>query len=617
MTNSIKYLRNVAIVAHVDHGKTTLVDKLLRQSGTLDERGEREERVMDSNDIEKERGITILAKNTAIRWTDPDAQEWRINIVDTPGHADFGGEVERVLSMVDSVVLLVDAVEGPMPQTTFVTKKALALGLNPIVVVNKVDRVGSRPDWVVDQTFDLFDRLGATDEQLDFPVVFASAINGWATDEAGEEGTDMTPLFQSIVKNTPLPDVDPDAPFQLQISALDYNSYTGVIGVGRVLRGTMKKNMQVIVASPDGKQRKAKILQPMGFMGLDRVDMDEVAAGDIVAFTGIDKLGISDMICDPENVDILPPLTVDEPTISMTFQVNDSPFAGREGKFVTSRNIKDRLDRELIHNVALRVEQLDDADKFRVAGRGELHLSILIENMRREGYELAISRPEVINKEIDGEICEPWETMTVDVEMDHQGSIMEKLGERKGNLKDMVPDGKGRVRLDYDIPTRGLIGFRSEFMTLTSGTGLLYHNFDRYAPRTKAGIGRRQKGVLISNGTGKAAGFALWNLQERSKMFIGHATEVYEGMIIAINARENDLVVNALKGKQLTNVRASGTDEAVVLTTPINVTLEYALEFINDDELVEVTPESIRIRKRFLLEHERKKESRKAENRTD
>ncbi|MGB0907614.1 MAG: translational GTPase TypA [Maricaulaceae bacterium] len=613
MTDSIKTLRNVAIVAHVDHGKTTLVDKLLRQSGTLDERGEREERVMDSNDIEKERGITILAKNTAIRWKDAENTDWRINIVDTPGHADFGGEVERVLSMVDSVVLLVDAVEGPMPQTTFVTKKALAQGLKPIVVVNKIDRVGARPDWVVDQTFDLFDRLGATDEQLDFPVVFASALNGWASDVSDTEGTDMKPLFQAIVTHAPVPDVDPDGPLQLQVSALDYNSYTGVIGVGRVVRGTIRKNMQVIVADTEGKQRKAKVLQPFGFMGLERVEMDAVHAGDIVAFTGIDKLGISDMICDPENVDMLPPLTVDEPTISMTFQVNDSPFAGREGKYVTSRNIKDRLDKELIHNVALRVEQLDDADKFRVSGRGELHLSILIENMRREGYELAISRPQVINKEIDGVMCEPWETLAVDVEADHQGSIMEKLGERKGNLKDMVPDGKGRVRLDYEIPTRGLIGFRSEFLTLTSGTGLLYHNFDRYAPRTKAGIGRRQKGVLISNGTGKAAAFALWNLQTRSKMFIGHAAEVYEGMVIAINARENDLVVNPLKGKQLTNVRASGTDEAVVLTTPINVTLEYALEFINDDELVEVTPETIRIRKRYLLEHERKKDQRRME----
>jgi len=613
MTDSIKYLRNVAIVAHVDHGKTTLVDKLLRQSGTLDERGEREERVMDSNDIEKERGITILAKNTAIRWTDPKGQEWRINIVDTPGHADFGGEVERVLSMVDSVVLLVDAVEGPMPQTTFVTKKALGQGLKPIVVVNKVDRLGARPDWAVDQTFDLFDRLGATEDQLDFPVVYASALNGWANDVVEVEGTDMSPLFQAIVTHAPVPDVDPDGPLQLQISALDYNSYTGVIGVGRVVRGSIKKNMQVIVASPDGKERKAKVLQPYGFMGLERVEMDAVQAGDIVAFTGIDKLGISDMICDPANVDILPPLSVDEPTISMTFQVNDSPFAGREGKYVTSRNINDRLEKELIHNVALRVEQLDEADKFRVSGRGELHLSILIENMRREGYELAISRPQVINKEIDGVMCEPWEIMTVDVEEDHQGKVMEKLGERKGQLKDMVPDGKGRVRLDYEIPTRGIIGFRSEFMTLTSGSGLLYHNFDRYAPRTKAGIGRRQKGVLVSKESGKALAFALWNLQGRGQMFIGHATEVYEGMIIGINSRENDLVVNPLKGKQLTNMRASGTDEAVVLTTPIPVTLEYALEFINDDELVEVTPESIRIRKRYLLEHERKKESRKIE----
>jgi len=611
MTDSIQYLRNVAIVAHVDHGKTTLVDKLLRQSGTLDERGEREERVMDSNDIEKERGITILAKNTAIGWKAPDGQDWRINIVDTPGHADFGGEVERVLSMVDSVVLLVDAVEGPMPQTTFVTKKALAQGLRPIVVVNKIDRVGARPDWVVDQTFDLFDRLGATDEQLDFPVVFASALNGWASDEAEVEGTDMTPLFESIVKNAPVPDVDPDGAVQLQVSALDYNSYTGVLGIGRVVRGTLHRNQQVVVASPDGTERKAKVLDLYGFMGLERVKQDSVSAGDICCFTGIDKLGISDMICDPEMVELLPALSVDEPTISMTFQVNDSPFAGKEGKFVTSRNIKDRLDRELIHNVALRVQQLDDADKFRVSGRGELHLSILIENMRREGYELAISRPQVINKEIDGVMCEPFETLTVDVEEDHQGKVMEKLGERKGNLKNMVPDGSGRVRLDYEIPTRGLIGFRSEFLTLTSGTGLMYHNFDHYGPRAKATIGRRQKGVLISNSTGKALAFALWNLQERGKMFIGHATEVYEGMIIGQNSRDNDLTVNPLKGKQLTNVRASGTDDAVVLVTPVDITLEYALEFINDDELVEVTPESIRIRKRYLLEHERKKDQRR------
>ena len=614
MTDSIQTLRNVAIVAHVDHGKTTLVDKLLRQSGTLDERGEREERVMDSNDIEKERGITILAKNTAIKWTDPQGVQWRINIVDTPGHADFGGEVERVLSMVDSVVLLVDAVEGPMPQTTFVTKKALARGLKPIVVVNKVDRNGARPDWAVDQTFDLFDRLGANEDQLDFPTVFASALNGWAShDSEARDGEDMTALFETIVKHAPVPDVDPDGPLQLQVSALDYNSYTGVIGIGRVVRGAIKRNQNVVVASPDGQQRKGKVLQPFGFMGLERVEMDSVSAGDIVAFTGIDKLGISDMICDPEHIDMLPALSVDEPTISMTFQVNDSPFAGREGKYVTSRNINDRLEKELIHNVALRVKQLDEADKFRVSGRGELHLSILIENMRREGYELAISRPQVINKEIDGVMGEPWEALTVDVESDHQGSIMEKLGERKGQLKDMIPDGQGRVRLDYEIPTRGLIGFRSEFMTLTSGSGLMYHNFDKYNPRTKSGIGRRQKGVLIAKETGKALAFALFNLQERGKLFIGHATEVYEGMIVGQNARENDLVVNVLKGKQLTNVRASGTDEAVTLVTPIQITLESALEFINDDELVEVTPESIRLRKRYLLEHERKKAARRLE----
>ena len=614
MTNSIQTLRNVAIVAHVDHGKTTLVDKLLRQSGTLDERGEREERVMDSNDIEKERGITILAKNTAIKWHNKkDKSDWRINIVDTPGHADFGGEVERVLSMVDSVVLLVDAVEGPMPQTTFVTKKALAQGLKPIVVVNKIDRNGSRPDWAVDQTFDLFDRLGASDDQLDFQVVYASALNGWASNTIDNVDGDMTALFEAIINHVPVPDVDPDGDLQLQVSALDYNSYTGVIGIGRVVRGTLKKNQTVVVSKPDTSVRKAKVASLFGFMGLERVEADYVSAGDICCFTGIDKLEISDTICDPENIENLPPLSVDEPTISMTFQVNDSPFAGRDGKYVTSRNINDRLQKELIHNVALRVTQLEESDKFRVSGRGELHLSILIENMRREGYELAISRPQVINKEVEGVLCEPWEILTVDVDSDHQGSIMEKLGERKGLLKDMAPDGKGRVRLDYEIPTRGLIGFRSEFLTLTSGTGLLYHNFDAYKPRTNAGIGRRQKGVLVSKDSGKAAGFALWNLQERGKMFIGHAEEVYEGMIVGINSRDNDLVVNPLKGKQLTNVRASGTDEAVVLTTPINVTLEYALEFINDDELVEVTPNNIRIRKRYLLEHERKKESRRNE----
>jgi len=611
MTDSLKYLRNVAIVAHVDHGKTTLVDKLLRQSGTLEERGEATERVMDSGDIEKERGITILAKNTAITWTDPTGQEWRINIVDTPGHADFGGEVERVLSMVDSVVLLVDAVEGPMPQTSFVTRKALEQGLKPIVVVNKVDRQGARPDWVVDQTFDLFDRLGADEEQLDFPTVFASAINGWAAMESGETGADMGPLFQTIVEHAPLPELDPDGPLQMQVSALGYDPYVGVIGIGRVHRGAIKKGQTVSIVDTEGKLRKGKILQPYGFLGLERVEMDEVRAGDIVAFTGLDTLNISDTICHPEHVEAMEPLSVDEPTISMTFQVNDSPFAGREGKYVTSRNIKERLDRELIHNVALRVEQLEEADKFRVSGRGELHLSILIETMRREGYELAISRPQVINKEIDGVLCEPWENLTIDVETDHQGKVMERIGERKGMLKDMVPDGQGRVRLDFDIPTRGLIGFRGEFLTLTSGSGLMYHVFDRYAPRTAAGIGRRQKGVLISNGTGKAAGFAIFNLQDRAKMFIGHAEEIYQGMVVGLNARDNDLTVNPLKGKQLTNVRASGTDEATTLVPPVDVTLEFALEFINDDELVEVTPENIRIRKRYLLEHERKKDMRR------
>ena len=613
MTDSLDRLRNVAIVAHVDHGKTTLVDQLLRQSGTVEERGEQVERLMDSGDIEKERGITILAKNTAIRWTAPDGEQWRINIVDTPGHADFGGEVERVLSMVDCVVLLVDAVEGPMPQTTFVTRKALEQGLKPIVVVNKVDRNGARPDWVVDQTFDLFDRLGATDEQLDFPTVFASGLNGWAAMDSETVGTDMSDLFTTIVEHAPKPDLDPNGPLQVQVSALDYDSYVGVIGIGRVHRGSLKKGQQAVVVDTEGKVRKAKILQPYGFMGLNRVEMDAVSAGDIVAFTGVEGLGISDTICDPDTPEALPALTVDEPTLSMTFQVNDSPFAGREGKYVTSRNIKERLDRELIHNVALRVEQLDEADKFRVSGRGELHLSILIETMRREGYELAISRPQVVNKEIDGTLCEPWENLTIDCETDHQGKIMERIGDRKGMLKDMVPDGQGRVRMDFDIPTRGRIGFRGEFLTLTSGSGLMYHVFDRYAPRTTAGIGRRLKGVLISNGTGKAAGFAIFNLQDRAKMFISHAEEVYAGMVVGLNSRDNDLTVNPLKGKQLTNVRASGTDEATTLVTPVDVTLEFALEFINDDELVEVTPESIRIRKRYLLEHERKKDMRARE----
>ena len=607
MTAPVERIRNIAIVAHVDHGKTTLVDKLLKQSGTLSERSGEIERVMDSNDLEKERGITILAKNTAVTWGD-----YAINIVDTPGHADFGGEVERVLSMVDCVCLLVDAVDGPMPQTTFVTKKALALGLKPIVVVNKVDRPGARPDWVVDQTFDLFDRLGADDEQMDFPVVYASALQGWASLDAETKGEDLTPLFETIVERVSPPNVDQDAPLQLQVSALDYSSYTGVIGLGRIRRGTLKKNQQVTVVGADGEKRKAKVLQVFGFHGLDKVERDQASAGDIITFNGVDPLNISDTLCDPEHVEALPPLTVDEPTISMTFQVNDSPFAGREGKFVTSRQIKDRLDRELIHNVALRVVQQDNADKFTVSGRGELHLSVLIETMRREGFELAVGRPQVITKEIDGQVCEPYETLTIDVEEDHQGGVMERLGTRKAELKNMVPDGNGRVRLEYMAPTRGLIGFRSEFLTLTQGSGLMFHAFDHYAPRAAGEVGQRPKGAIISMDTGKALAFALWNIQERGKLFIGHAAEVYEGMVIGINARDDDMIVNPLKGKKLTNMRASGTDEAVVLTPPIRLTLEYALEFINDDELVEVTPQTIRVRKKLLLEHERKKASRQA-----
>ena len=605
MTAPVERIRNIAIVAHVDHGKTTLVDKLLRQSGTFADRAVEVERVMDSNDLEKERGITILAKNTAVTWRD-----YNINIVDTPGHADFGGEVERVLSMVDSVLLLVDAVDGPMPQTAFVTRKALALGLNPIVVVNKVDRPGARPDWVVDQTFDLFDRLGATDEQMDFPVVYASALQGWATMDADKPEADLTALFQTIVDRVAAPNVDPNGPLQLQVSALDYSSYTGVIGIGRISRGTLARNQNVIVAAPDGKTRRAKVLQVFGFHGLERVERERASAGDIITFNGVDPLGISDTLCDPEHVEALPPLTVDEPTISMTFQVNDSPFAGREGKFVTTRQIKDRLDRELIHNVALRVKQQDNADKFTVSGRGELHLSVLIETMRREGFELAVGRPQVITKEIDGQLCEPYENLTIDVEEIHQGGVMERLGSRKADLKNMVPDGQGRVRLEYMAPTRGLIGFRSEFLTLTQGSGLMFHTFDHYAPRAVGEVGQRPKGAIISMESGKALAFALWNIQERGKLFIGHGTEVYEGMIIGINARDEDMIVNPLKGKKLTNMRASGTDEAVVLVTPIRLTLEYALEFINDDELVEVTPQSIRVRKKLLLEHERKKASR-------
>ena len=607
MSHSISGLRNIAIIAHVDHGKTTLVDQLLRQSGTLTKFGDHDERIMDSNDLERERGITILSKNTSILW-----DEWRINIVDTPGHADFGGEVERVLSMVDSVLLLVDAVEGPMPQTRFVTSKALALGLRPILVINKVDRDGARPDWAVDQTFDLFDQLGATDEQLDFPVVYASATQGWASLDHASPDDDMTALFKTIVDHVPPPDVDLDGPFQLQVSALNYSSYVGVIGIGRVRRGKIAANKPVSIIDTEGKTRSGRILQILGFHGLEKIEQKEAEAGQIIAFTGIDELQISDTVCDPEHIEALPPLVVDEPTISMTFQVNDSPLAGREGKFVTSRNLRERLDRELIHNVALRVEPTNDPDKFKVSGRGELHLSILIENMRREGYELAISRPEVILKEIDGKTCEPWETLTVDVEEQHQGTIMEKLGERRGELKNMVPDGKGRVRLDYVIPSRGLIGFRSEFLTSTSGTGLMYHTFDHYGPRAEGNLSERINGVLVSMGNGKSIAYALFNLQERGQLFIKPGVDVYEGMIIGIHSRNNDITVNPLKSKQLTNIRAAGSDENVILTPPVQVTLEYALEFIDDDELVEVTPESIRIRKKYLKEHERKRASRAA-----
>jgi GTP-binding protein len=608
MHPAIENLRNVAIIAHVDHGKTTLVDQLLQQSGTLATHGEVTDRVMDSNDLERERGITILAKNTAIRW-----QQWRINIVDTPGHADFGGEVERVLSMVDSVLLLVDAVEGPMPQTRFVTQKALSHGLRPIVVINKVDRPGSRPDWALDQTFDLFDRLGASDAQLDFPVIYASALQGWSAREPiASPARDMQALFEAIVTHAPVPPVDPDGPFQMQISALDYSPYVGVIGIGRIQRGQVRRNDPVAIAEPGGKVRKGRILQILAFDGLERIESESAVAGDIVAVTGLDALSISDTLCNPEAVEPLFPLSVDQPTLSMTFQVNDSPFAGREGRFVTSRNLRERLERELIHNVALRVEPMEDLDKFRVSGRGELHLSILIENMRREGYELAISRPEVIMREEQGVIHEPFETLTVDVEEAYQGRVMERLGERRAQLRDMLPDGSGRVRLDYLVPSRGLIGFRSEFLTISSGTGLMYHAFDHYAPRVDGNLAERNNGVMVSMAAGKALAYALFNLQERGRLFIGHGVEVYEGMIIGIHSRSNDLVVNPLKAKQLTNIRAAGTDENLLLTPPVLTTLEYALEFINEDELVEVTPQSIRIRKKHLREHERKRASRAA-----
>ncbi len=601
----LENLRNIAIIAHVDHGKTTLVDKLLQQSGTLDRTSEGQERIMDSNDLERERGITILAKNTAIRWND-----YRINIVDTPGHADFGGEVERVLSMVDSVLLLVDAVDGPMPQTRFVTQKAFAQGLKPIVVINKIDRPGARPDWVMDQVFDLFDNLGATDEQLDFKVVYASALNGWATLNQDVPSENMEPLFQAIVDNVEAPKGDVDGAFQMQISQLDYNSYVGVIGIGRITRGRVKTNQQVTIVGANGKPRTGKVGQVLGYLGLSRTEVTDAQAGDIIAITGLGELKISDTICDNSAVEALPPLSVDEPTVNMTFQVNTSPFAGKEGKFVTSRNILERLNQELVHNVALRVEETEDPDKFRVSGRGELHLSILIENMRREGYELAVSRPEVILRTVDGELQEPFETVTVDVEEAHQGSVMEQLGLRKGEMTNMTPDGKGRVRLDFIIPSRGLIGFQTEFLTMTSGTGLLYHTFDHYGPHKGGSIGERQNGVLISNATGKALTFALFGLQDRGRLFIGHATEVYEGQVIGIHSRSNDLTVNCLKGKQLTNMRASGTDEAQVLTPPIRMTLEQALEFIDNDELVEITPKAIRIRKKLLTEMDRKRAGR-------
>ena len=596
-------LRNIAIIAHVDHGKTTLVDQLLRQSGTLTSHGKDSDRIMDSIDLEQERGITILSKNTSVQWKD-----WRINIIDTPGHADFGGEVERVLSMVDSVLLLVDAVEGPMPQTRFVTQKALDHRLRPIVVINKVDRPAARSDWAVEQTFELLDRLGANDEQLDFLVIYASALEGWSSlNKQGCRELGMEILFEKIVSHVPPPQVDPVGPFQMQISALDYSNYVGVIGIGRIQRGSMSRNAQVKVASADGVVRNGRILQILGFHGLERVEFQNASAGNIVAVTGIDELHISDTLCDVEVVEPLSPLRIDEPTLSMTFQVNDSPFAGREGKFITSRNLRDRLQREVLSNVALRVESMRDPDKFRVSGRGELHLSILIENMRREGFELAISRPEVIMRDIEGETLEPFELLTIDIEDTFQGKIMDKLGERRAELRNIVPDGKGRVRLDCIAPSRGLIGFRPEFLSISSGTGVMYHAFDHYGPRVTGRLGERQNGVLVSMAKGRSLAYALFNLQERGRLFIAPGVDVYEGMVIGIHSRQNDLNVNPLKAKKLTNVRAAGTDENILLTNPIETTLEYAMEFINDDELVEVTPQAIRIRKKSLLAQERKR----------
>ena len=598
-------LRNIAIIAHVDHGKTTLVDKLLQQSGTLGRRIH-VDRVMDSNDLERERGITILSKNTAIQWG-----EYRINIVDTPGHSDFGGEVERILSMVDSVLLLVDAVDGPMPQTRFVTRKAFDHGLSPIVVINKIDRDEARPHWVLDQTFELFDRLGASDQQLDFPVVYASALQGVACRELARPGPDLTPLFETIVEHTPPPDVHLAGGFQMQISSLDYSSYVGAIGIGRIKRGEIKSNTPIVVVDRKGVHRSGRVLQIFGFMGLERVEIPFARAGDIVAVTGIEDLDISNTLCDVGYVQALPPLKVDSPTVRMTFQVNNSPFTGNDGKFVTSRQLKDRLFRETIHNVALEVEETGDSERFAVAGRGELHLSILLENMRREGYELAVSRPQVIYRDREGELEEPYEQLTVDVEEPHQGVIMEALGKRRGELADIQPDGRGRVKLDYMIPARGLIGFQSEFMTQTTGTGLLYHVFDHYGPAFKGQISPRQNGVLVSIATGKALAYALFNLQERGRMLIGPGDEVYEGQVIGIHSRANDLTVNPLKAKQLTNIRAAGKDDNVLLNPPVCLTLEQGLEFIGDDELMEITPSHIRIRKRYLKEFERKRASRR------
>ncbi|AOA59853.1 translational GTPase TypA [Acinetobacter larvae] len=609
--NNIKNLRNIAIIAHVDHGKTTLVDKLLQQSGALGERAGEIERVMDSGAIESERGITILAKNTAITWLDKRTNtEYRINIVDTPGHADFGGEVERVMSMVDCVLLLVDSQEGPMPQTRFVTQKAFARGLKPIVIINKVDKPSARPDWVIDQVFDLFDNLGASDEQLDFPIVYASGLRGIAGPAPDELAEDMTPLFETIVDIVEPPAVDVDGPFQMQISSLDYNSFVGVIGVGRIQRGSIKTNTPVTLIDKEGKTRNGRILKIMGYHGLDRVDVESAAAGDIVCITGFDALNISDTLCDPKNVEALPPLSVDEPTVSMTFQVNNSPFAGREGKFVTSRNIRERLDRELIHNVALRVEDTDSPDRFKVSGRGELHLSVLIENMRREGFEMGVSRPQVIMKEIDGIMQEPYENVTFDIEEQHQGPIMEQMGNRKGELTNMEVDGKGRIRIEATVPSRGLIGFRSEFLTITSGTGIMTSSFSHYGPAKPGTVAKRQNGVLISMVNGTCLAFALFTLQDRGRLFAEPQLEVYEGMIVGMNSRSDDMVVNPTKAKQLTNMRASGTDEALTLTPAIKFTLEQALEFIEDDELVEVTPKSVRIRKKYLTENERKRAAR-------